>query len=282
MRKVHVEQLKQHVEGILDAAASVPEDFASRREIGRRNAHGDNVIGHDVAVETAVTEYLASSPLSARLFSEEAGAVALDGDAAEYLVVLDPLDGSTNYKLCKGLQPYGVLAAIVRNRKDATFGDVVAAGAQVTMNDSRDRESRTRRWIYDGVTTTDSHGETTDLRALWELNGSTPVMLNLYKQEYYDAFRPIPGKLFPRNTGSAIGNLAHVLGGAAALTGDYYLKGEEAAAVYGLVTGAHGTVSDLQGRSIVATLFDPEHAYQVFAGNPEAVTYASRIMIGEA
>jgi hypothetical protein len=62
---------------------------------------------------------------------------------------------------------------------------------------------------------------------------------------------------------------------------DPQLKGEEAGAVYGLVTGASGVVTNFEGEPIGHKDFDPTATYEILAGHPEAVPYAADLLIHE-
>ncbi len=226
-------------------------------EIGTTNVKGDRTIGMDVKIEELFIDYLKKNNLPVEVFSEEAGIVKLNKNP-EYLVVFDPLDGSTNYKTGKGLLPYGTLVAIYKGSKPK-LKDIVAAGAlEYTSKLS---------WVYDGKKTTDQNDNLVKLDKDWIINQKTSVYFDLYYKLAYDQFAPLAQKVHIRWCGSNVGSLTYVLSEVAAIMGSACMRCEEIGAMYGLVKGAGGITTDHQGRDIGEEIFSPEKTYPMISGN---------------
>ncbi|WP_069807643.1 inositol monophosphatase family protein [Vulcanisaeta thermophila] len=103
------------------AGSLVSEAFgdSSYRHIVRRNV-GDVTRRIDQEVEDFVINTLRSEGLRALVLTEESGTVRIGDGEPEYIVVMDPLDGSLNFTL--GIPFYSVSIAMGRYRENANFG----------------------------------------------------------------------------------------------------------------------------------------------------------------
>lgn len=253
-----------HISRMLELAQNTlatPADLSA--ETGAINVHGDSTLEVDAAVEEKILAYVKGQGLPVEVYSEEIGRVRFHPNPTHRLDI-DPLDGSTNYKVGRGVWPYGVLLAISKSL-EPQVGDVIIAGAL--------EFTHAQRWVYDGEQTFDGNGSPTRIpKTTSAITASTPVCLNLYTSGY-ETFLPLAGKVFPRNTGAAVGNLACVLAQAAPALGDAHMKAEEIGAVHALLKGAGARTCDLRGNSIERQHLEPGRRYGLLAGD-EAVVAA--------
>lgn len=114
------------VELVRDLATAIRAEVAPRlgqgREVVGVTESGDASFRLDQYAEEATARYLEDCPLPVALFSEDGGLVGDPG--AEYLLVVDPIDGTRPAKA--GLESCCVSVALAENRPQATLGDVVA------------------------------------------------------------------------------------------------------------------------------------------------------------
>ncbi len=76
------------------------------------NAKGDQVKWFDLAADRAVSDYLAETfPYPVRLWSEEGVPRDFGRGEPEFIMVLDPVDGSNNFG--RGIAPAGMAAALI-------------------------------------------------------------------------------------------------------------------------------------------------------------------------
>lgn len=232
-------------------------------EIGTVNAKGDKSIQMDVAIEKALITYVKEQKLPATIFSEEIGTVTFHPNPT-HLIAFDPLDGSTNYKVGKGLFPYGLLVAIYEGL-EPKLADVVAAGAI--------EYTRNLTWTYSEGKTYDTRGNRVTLRVDWPILKSTPIYVDLYYKEGYETYRPLAQQLFIRNQGSTVGNLSYVLSNTAAAIGGVSMRPEEIGAVVALIKGAGGIAVNHQGDDVGTEVFSPEKTYQILGGPKHIVGF---------
>ena len=257
------DQLVTHIKAIFNLAQEAIKGPALIAETGAVNAKGDHSIGMDVRIEELVINYIKENNLPVNIFSEEQGTITFHPNP-EFTVACDPLDGSTNYKIGKGLLPYGLLIAFYAGTK-LKLKDVVAAGAiEYTRNLS---------WFFDGQNTTDTKGNLISLKNDWTINRSTPIYLDLYYKEGYDLYQPLAQQIFIRNTGSTIGNLSYVLSNVATGLGGVCMRAEEIGAVYALIKGAKGIAVDHTGKDLGEWDFNPETTYPILAGSKEIIEF---------
>lgn len=232
-------------------------------ETGVVNVKGDRSIAMDVEVEKAYIDYVKKHKLPVAIFSEEAGTISFDNDP-KLLLAFDPLDGSTNYKIGRGLLPFGTLIAFYDGLKPK-LDNILAAGAI--------EYTRNLAWTTDSQVTTDLSGNRVTLRTDWPIDKSTPVYLDLYYREGYETYLSLAQKIFIRNTGSTIGNLSYVLSDVAAGLGGVCMRAEEIGAVYALIKGAGGIAVNHQGGNLGKENFQPEKTYPILAGNKPVINF---------
>lgn len=232
-------------------------------ETGDVNAKGDRSIGMDVRIEGLLIEYIKNNNLPVTVFSEEQGLIRVHSNP-EFMVAFDPLDGSTNYKIGKGLLPFGLMIAFYEGI-NPKLKDVIAAGAI--------EYTRNLAWFFDGETTVNQDGEVVVLSSDWPIQQSTPVYLDLYYKEGYNLYQPLAQQIFVRNTGSTIGNLSYVLSNVAAGLGGVCMRAEEIGAVYALIKGARGLTVDHDGEDLGERDFNSDSTYPILAGSKNIVEF---------
>jgi fructose-1,6-bisphosphatase/inositol monophosphatase family enzyme len=254
-----------HVKEMLSLGKkTILENPRLTKETGTVNAKGDRSIEMDVRIEQVFIDYLKKNNLPVNIFSEEIGILNFH-PTPNFLIAFDPLDGSTNYKIGKGLLPFGSLIAVY-DGVNPKLSDVIAAGAI--------EYTRDLFWIFDGEKTIDMKGNQVQLKDDWAVHHSTPVYLDLYYREGYEKYQTLAQKVFVRNTGSTIGNVSYTLSNVAAGLGGVCMRAEEIGAVYALVKGAHGVAVNHQGEDIGKELFNAEQTYPIIAGAPTIVEFA--------
>jgi fructose-1,6-bisphosphatase/inositol monophosphatase family enzyme len=267
------DSLATHTKNMMLAVQSVLTSHPDLTNVtGDINVKGDQSIQADVAAETTVISYIRQNLPSANIFSEESGA-SIQQSSAPYLIAFDPLDGSTNYALGKGLLPFGFLMCIFGGNSPL-IGDVVAAGAiELTTG---------LGWIYDGHHTITLDDRQVVISDDWVANRSTPFYFDLYYREAYEAYAALPEEVFIRNTGSSIGNLTLVLAGAAAGLGSVRMRPEEIGAIYALIQGAGGVVVDHDGTDLGLRPFSSNSTYPILAGSKLVIEFvAGKIRNGD-
>jgi len=233
------------------------------KEVGSINAKGDKTIGMDIKVEQVLIDYIKKNNLPFNIFSEEIGTINFHPNPT-HIIVFDPLDGSTNYKLGKNLLPYGLLIACYEGL-NPKLKNVVASGAiEYTTNLS---------WIYDGRTTKTLKGEQVNLKKRWEINQSTPVYFDLYYKKAYDAFAPLAQKIHIRWTGSNIGSLTYTMAQISTVMSAYQMRPEEIGTMTSLIKGAGGIAVNHKGQDLGEEYFSTEKTYQILAGNKKVVDF---------
>lgn len=233
------------------------------KETGSINVKGDRTIEMDVKIEKAFIDYIKKQNLPADIFSEEIGRLNFHKDP-KFLVVFDPLDGSTNYKIGQNFLPFGSMVAIFDGLRPHLKGVISAGAIEYTKN---------LAWIYDGEKTTDLGGKIVRLKTDWHIHRSTPVYLDLYYKQGYEDYLLLAEKVFVRNTGSTIGNLSYVLSNVASALGHVCMRPEEVGTVYALIKGAHGIAVDHNRQDVGAESFSSDHTYQILAGSKNIVEF---------
>ena len=233
------------------------------KETGKTNIKGDKSIQMDVKIEKALIDYIKKNNLPVNIFSEEIGTVKFH-DNPTHLIVFDPLDGSTNYKIGKGIFPYGLLIACYQGLTPK-LKDVVAVGAIEYTQDLA--------WLYSEGITTDFNDNPIKLKTDWQVNRSTPVYLDLYYEEGYRTYMPLAQKIFIRNQGSTIGNLSYVLSNIAAGMGGVCMRPEEVGAIVALIKGAGGIVVNHNGQDLGEEIFSSNKTYQLLGGAKNIVDF---------
>ncbi|PIZ42309.1 hypothetical protein CO181_02585 [candidate division WWE3 bacterium CG_4_9_14_3_um_filter_43_9] len=233
-------------------------------ETGSVNAKGDKTIEMDVKIEQAIIDYVRRNELPFNIFSEEIGFINIH-PKPQYVLVFDPLDGSTNYRVGKGLFPYGLMIALYKGLKPKLC-DIVSSGfAEHTTN---------KWWTYDGSKTRDSHGKVVILSHNWKVHRSTPVHFDLYYKKAYDTFSSLAEKIHIRWGGSNTSSLLYVLSETSAAMGALLMRPEEIGTVVSLIKGAGGITVDHKGKDLGNYIFSPDETYQLLAGDKKIVEFA--------
>ena len=89
---------------------------------------GDISTQADLNIEKATIESLKFSGISAQIISEEKGNLTINTTPSEYLITIDPLDGSSNFSHGKGLMPYATTIAIFNTTENPLFKNIICAG----------------------------------------------------------------------------------------------------------------------------------------------------------
>jgi fructose-1,6-bisphosphatase/inositol monophosphatase family enzyme len=231
------------------------------KDTGVVNVKGDNTIMMDKKLEDAIIDYIKNNDLPFNIFSEEIGTIEFHPNPT-HLIVFDPLDGSTNYKLGKNLLPYGLLIACYRGLQPK-IKDIIASGGIEHITN--------KGWLYDGKVTKTFDGEEVDLNKEWTISKSTPVYLDLYYKKAYEKFSAFPEKVHVRWNGSNISSLLYIMSGVGAVMGSSQMRPEEIGAVVSLIRGAGGLATDLEGNDLGEYDFSTESTYPLLAGNKDVV-----------
>ncbi|HBD02005.1 MAG: Inositol monophosphatase [Microgenomates group bacterium GW2011_GWC1_46_16] len=256
-------QFVPHLKRMFEIAQEAIKGPALVEETGEVNVKGDRSIGMDVRIEELLIGYIKRNNLPVTIFSEEQGLINFHSNP-EFMVAFDPLDGSTNYKIGKGLLPFGLLVAFYEG-VNPKLKNVIASGAI--------EYTRDLAWFFDGERTMDQNGKAVILNSNWPIQQSTPVYLDLYYKDGYNFYAPLAQQIFVRNTGSTIGNLSYVLSNVAAGMGGVCMRAEEIGAVYSLIKGAKGLVLDHEGKDLGEVDFNPDTTYPILAGSKNIVEF---------
>lgn len=256
--------LVNHVKSLLQLGTRlVKANPRLTKATGLINTTGEESIAMDVLLEKKFIEYIRINKISARVFSEEMGMINI-AQKPDYLITIDPLDGTNNYKVGKGLLPFGTLVAVYQGTKPL-IRDVIVAGAI--------EYSTSQAWIYAEGKTKDLKGNPIKLKTDWQIDISTPLYLDLYHDEGYETYVSLSKKVFIKNTGSTIGNLSYLLSNVASGLGLLKMGAEEVGAVYALIKGAGGAVTDYRGKSLGENPLSPQRKYQFLAGSQPIVDF---------
>jgi myo-inositol-1(or 4)-monophosphatase len=81
-------------------------------------------------MEDAIIDFFREKEFSCEIEGEERGRTVID-DSPEYFVIIDPLDGTTNFSKGIPLTCYGLAIARLKNNSiNATFEDIIAASVR--------------------------------------------------------------------------------------------------------------------------------------------------------
>lgn len=120
-------QIAEKVENAIDLAREDP-NVTSITKIG---ADGTPTHKIDEYAENAAIDVLKSTGKSLIVISEEIGTVKLGDNQAESVLIMDPLDGTTN--AMKNLPCYGISIAIAPIEKGKTLEDITLADIEVAF-----------------------------------------------------------------------------------------------------------------------------------------------------
>lgn len=251
------------INDLFELAKKELDSIPLTNKTGKINIKGDESIEMDVRIEELFIDYIKEHDLPADIFSEEIGTVSFHKNP-QYLIVFDPLDGSTNYKLGHKILPYGVLIAIYA-KSNPKLRDVMVAG----MLD----HPTSKIWIYDGLKTKEVKKDLVILSKIWPIHRSTPIQVDLYYKENYQKFSAMAGNLHIKNIGSTVGSILYLLTQTAAVYGSVCMRPEEVGAMYGLIKGAGGVVVDHRGNDLSEQDFNSDKTYEILAGNKRIVEF---------
>jgi fructose-1,6-bisphosphatase/inositol monophosphatase family enzyme len=114
-------------EKLLTIFSEFSQDISSVDKTDHINALGDTSLKMDLKLEDAIIEFFKSKDFPCIIEAEERGRTILS-ENPKYLVIADPLDGSSNYRKGIPLVCCGVAIAKIKNQtKTAFFSDIKAA-----------------------------------------------------------------------------------------------------------------------------------------------------------
>jgi len=232
-------------------------------DTGEINVKGDQSIGMDKKMEEVLLNYIKEHNLPVNVFSEEIGFIKYHPNPT-HLIVFDPLDGSTNYKIGKNLLPYGLLISCYKGL-NPKLKDIVASGAI--------EHTTSCAWIFDGKQTHLLDGNKFRFTKKWEASKSTPFYFDLYYKEAYAAFAPLAQQVHIRWNGSNISSLTYVMSEVAAGMGAYLMRPEEIGTMVSLIKGAGGVAVNLKEQNLEDEIFSTEKTYELVAGNKRIVEF---------
>jgi fructose-1,6-bisphosphatase/inositol monophosphatase family enzyme len=264
--------MDRRLKNILLSALVVAHDLVTKETkvnlgIGLTNTKGGETTRMDKVLEDALIEVFSKELPEAQVFSEECGLVPRDNTFKDptYLVSFDPLDGTTNYTIGKGLLRYGTMIAIYKipQSKVIRLHDVVVAGMI---------EHTTKNvFIYEnGVTTHIGHG----IPKITNFTERKRVgFYDLYFVQSWDFGKALIKTMKVRETGSQAGNLLMFLVGISQFCGGPRVAPEEIGTVYALVKGAGGKVTTQTGEDAGTLIFGTtsNDRYNIIAGNEKAI-----------
>jgi fructose-1,6-bisphosphatase/inositol monophosphatase family enzyme len=234
------------------------------KETGNLNSGGDKTIQMDVKIEQAIVHYVKEKNLPFDIYSEEIGYLNLTDDS-KYILVFDPLDGSTNYRIGKNMFPYGLLVALYKGTSPK-IRDIVSSGAYERTTD--------QGWYYDGTKTKIlANNQSIRLNKKWNINKSTPIHLDLYYKEPYKSFSSLPERIHIRWCGSNISSLLYVLTQTTSAMGALTMKPEEIGTIISLVKGSGGITVNHKGEDLEDQNFSINETYSVLAGNKDVIDF---------
>ena len=258
---VHIKEM------LLYAHSVVNSNKTNLNETSLINKNNEVSLELDIQIETRLIEYTKSNTLEASIFSEECGYVNSQQNGP-YLIVIDPLDGSINFRLGQGLLPFGTIITVYR-QPDLLFSNVVAAGII--------EHTTGRGWVCDRKKTRDLRGNIVTIDPKWPLNPQTPIYFDLYTKQDFNHYLPLPRQFWVRSTGCLAGNLHYLLSGITPCIGGLYIKAEEAGALYALVTRSGGLVTDANGASVADNIFNEKGSYTAAAGSPDFTEFLIKL-----
>lgn len=215
-----------------------------------KNQFGETSFYADVMCENTVIEVLKQSKLSLSVVSEEHGMLDLASNA-QYLAIIDGLDGSGMFKKGRGKNRYATMLGIFSSA-DPTYNDYLVSGIY---------EHSTKR-LYLAVKGEGAFVIEKGVRTRLKTSGKTTLGadMNIYVDEYFDINRQMysePLAEFEPNTGSfyagtsAAVHFVDVASGAADLNLRCSCKMNlEPAIAYAFMAETGGVIVDKEGNSV--------------------------------
>ncbi len=235
--------LLRHVLKALEVAKATEEKLGkeSVKETGTRGYGGDKSIKADVAVEKSIIDYFQRQKLPFQIVSEEAGLKRIG--RPEYSVIIDPIDGSDNYKSRREILPYSTTIAVFDSLKpkyrDVLIGATLEHHSNTVWYAVRGRGCFIRnKKGRCGVSTRKA------------LNEGTFCIVNSNHHDNFEVFKRIFKNCHLRDFGSTALHYALLAEGSIDAYFDAYNHQNELPAGYLLINEAGGFVTDLKGRDI--------------------------------
>ncbi|MBU2632328.1 hypothetical protein KKG52_01305 [Patescibacteria group bacterium] len=96
----------------------------------QENQFGETTLTMDLQSEEEIINGLKKTNLPMSVFAEEHGSFFVNGANPQYVVALDGLDGSSEYKERRGKSMYGTLACVLKGN-NPTYDDYIVAGVMI-------------------------------------------------------------------------------------------------------------------------------------------------------
>lgn len=243
------------------AGSVVSENSSARTGKQVRNIHGERPLEIDLLVDRALVDYMQQHLSDYAVYTEESGLHPTNAPPRG-LIVVDPLDGSMNFRAGRGRLPYGTIVTVYSSFP-AEIGLVAAAGLiEHTTNSA---------WIFDGEVTRVLGSRVPLALETVDDGYQIPIFIDLYDEQDYLVFRKLPKDYYVRSTGCAAGNLAYLLMGITSCMGGMCFKPEEIGAVNALVIGAGGALLDFSGDRLEDLSLDFSRRYAAVGGQERVV-----------
>lgn len=148
-------EIHRLITGIAIEGARYAREKSNDKEMASvlsKNPMGDDTRRIDKEVEDHILDAIKSSGVNALVITEESGSVLIGGSTPEYILLLDPLDGSINYvadipycSVSLALIPYGASASpdavtagvVAEIFRDRSYSFIKGSGAYVNSQPAR-------------------------------------------------------------------------------------------------------------------------------------------------
>lgn len=256
MQKVPDVQLEQ-IENIVIKALQISFEIhdllgKSGEEVIEKNQFGDTALKVDIEIENAIIDFLKTTNLNLQIISEEHGTINV-GSKADYLVIMDGLDGSGVYKKARNKGRYATMFGIF-DGSNPKYQDYLVCGIA---------EHRSKK-IY--LATRDKGARIIEKNVSKSIYSSKEKTISAETQIRVDDFFPLNTKVFSEplkkhgyeheyNGSSAI-YYADVSSGQADLALECTRKNNlEIAIAYGLIHEAGGIMVNINGEDLGPKLY---------------------------
>ena len=246
---MNTDALLSHVLKALEVAKATEEKLKkdSIKETGTRGYGGDMSLKADVAIETAIINYFKKQKLPFKIVSEEKGVTSIGKPG--YFVVIDPLDGSDNYKNRREILPYTTTIAVFDALKPS-YRDVLI-GATLEHHSNAVWYAVRGRGCFLG---SPKHRCRVGKRT--KLGSNSFCVIDSSHYENLGVFKRVFRKGHVRDFGSTALHYALLAEGVIDAYLDVYNHQEELPAGYLLIKEAGGFVTDLKGRDLAGLKYD--------------------------
>lgn len=226
---------------------------------------GDISTQADLNIEKAIIQSFMSSGIKAKITSEEKGTTTINTkDMPDYLITIDPLDGSSNFSHGKGLMPYATTIAIFKTTKKPLFKDIICAGT------TEHTQNNTWIAIKDEGTTLNNSPCTPSKKTTIDQKGKYITDM-FYKINWITFNKLIKGKekININDYGSAALHYAMLSSGHIDAMMSASQKAHELAAGYLLAKESGAILADLKGNPIDDIEYDFNSKYPIIAAATE-------------